>query len=258
MAFWDYVPLVGDIRRAKKAGKEAKNIKRGLKEAESFYQGLDMPPAASVSSQSAMRGAAADPFASAAQAQAIRRYMDIQNQGGLTGSDRARLALVNQQNRMAARAQQDAILNDYRQRGLATQGSALSARLQSAQNAANQQALQGQQVAGMAQDRMDQALAAQGALAGQARGQSFDEASRRAAAADLMNQFAAQFNAAQQADAFARALALRDKQYGARTAALTGGFDAWKQGAGYQAAANQTILDLLKEGTKTIAGGGKK
>jgi hypothetical protein len=174
--------------------------------------------------KSALEGISEDPRLRLAQMQALEQLGQI-SETGYSDADRAGLSLALEQQAQADRAQREALLSNYRQRGLAGSGLEMQANLLANQGGATnrsqlarQQAVQGQQ------NRMA-ALNQMGSLGGAIRGQDYGIAADRAQAADRI----AQFNASQRAATNAANSALLQQDYlnranrvGMQTGALTG------------------------------------
>lgn len=201
--------------------------------------GLDYTPerAAGVGATSAMAGAAPDPLAASAQADALSGLQEASREGYNEIDKAAINALlgdVNQQergNREAALSRLDP-----------GSGAAIGARLSAQQTSANRGNQQALQIAGMSRKRALDALAGYGNLATGMRGQSFGEAAKRAEAQDAINRFNAEtsrFNAgganAARASGIANRLGAAGVLRGA-TGDLAGGLNARGQMAFNQAA----------------------
>lgn len=134
-----------------------------------------------------MAGVTTDPATRAAQMQALQGMQNEYNTGGASVMDRAAQAQMlnasNQQNRSA----QEAILQNMAQRGQAGGGTELAARLQMQQNAGQNNAMSGAQLAGDDRMRALQAMQQAGQLGGQVRGEDFSQASQKAQAQDALN-----------------------------------------------------------------------
>lgn len=130
-----------------------------------------------------------DPRLKADQMAALSALKELADNGGMTAQDRANLARIQSQVAQADRGRRDAILQNAHARGMSGGGQELLAQLQSSQAATDRSAQQGLDVAGMAQQRALEAMMQSGQLAGNIRGQDWDEAARRAAAMDAINTF---------------------------------------------------------------------
>jgi hypothetical protein len=104
--------------------------------------------------------------------------------GGLTDTDQMAMRQVALQTAMDERGAREAMRQNLAQRGMGGSGFEQAQGLLGSQSAAMRQNAAGTQMASDAQNRALQALAQQGSMAGQMRGQDFDVASRRASAAD--------------------------------------------------------------------------
>jgi hypothetical protein len=152
----------------------------------------EMKPAqaqAALQTDSEMRGVTGDQASVDTQRRMIAGLEDIAVNQGLTQADRARFsALMNQ---MAAEEAQNraAQIQQLEMRGLGGSGAELAARLAGAQSGSNARAAAGAELAQSAQARALQALQAGTAASSNLNTQTFDQAARRAAAQDVVNQF---------------------------------------------------------------------
>lgn len=110
-------------------------------------------------------------------------------QGGMSAIDKARLAEVQNQINQQNRGNQEAIIQNMAQRGLAGSGSELAARLNSQQGGAQAGYLAGTDIAGQAAQRAYDALQSQGAYASQLQGQQYGQMSNAAQASDMINKY---------------------------------------------------------------------
>lgn len=156
--------------------------------------------------QSEMQNVQVDPRTIEAQMNALAGIQDIAAQGGMTATDRARLAQIQSENEAQLKGQQGAIMQNLAARGMSGGMSELVARQTAAQQAANRQAQQGLDVAAQAEQRALQALMQYGQLGGQIGQQQFSQAAAKAQAADEI----AKFNAANLASAQQRNIAARN------------------------------------------------
>lgn len=108
---------------------------------------------------------------------------------GMSAIDNARLAEIQNQINQQNRGNQEAILQNMAQRGLAGSGSELAARLNAQQGAAQSGFLAGSQIAGDAAQRAFQALQSQGAYAGQMTDQQYQQLANEAQAQDMINRY---------------------------------------------------------------------
>jgi hypothetical protein len=141
---------------------------------------------------SAMEGVKTDPRLQENQMASLSALEDIYKSGGLTAADQANLSKIQTQAQTADRGRRGAIQQAMASRGMGGSGMDLLAQLQSSQGATEQQAQQGLDVAGMAQDRALNAMLQSGELSGSIRGQQFGEQSQVAGARDAINKFNAQ------------------------------------------------------------------
>ena len=133
-----------------------------------------------------------DPALRQAQMNALLKMQEIGDQGGLTATDRARLAQIQGETEAALRGQQGAIQQNLAARGLSGGMSEMVQRQIASQGAANRQAQAGLDVAAQAEQRALQAIMQSGQLGGQMEQQQFGQAAQKAAAQDAI----ARFNAA--------------------------------------------------------------
>lgn len=108
---------------------------------------------------------------------------------GMSAIDNARLAEIQNQINQQNRGNQEAILQNMAQRGLAGSGSELAARLNAQQGSAQSGYLAGSQLAGDAAQRAFQALQSQGAYAGQMTDQQYQQLANEAQAQDMINRY---------------------------------------------------------------------
>jgi hypothetical protein len=111
------------------------------------------------------------------------------SKAGMSAIDNARLAEIQNQINMQNKGNQEAILQNMAQRGLAGSGSELAARLNAQQGAAQSGYLAGSQLAGDAAQRAFQALQSQGAYAGQMTNQQYQQLANEAQAQDMINRY---------------------------------------------------------------------
>lgn len=131
--------------------------------------------------------AQADPANIRAQRLALDQLAGVASQRGLTSADREAISQGNDLIAQSLRGQREASLQDLRERGMAGSGAELAALFGGAQSGAQAMAAQSAEINRAAQSRALQAMQASGALAGQARGQSFQERYSRGRAADEVN-----------------------------------------------------------------------
>lgn len=229
---WQYavaagLPVVGGVLGNVFGKGDRDKARKAAEEAAAQFDGVGIPGAYQPLDGSAMEGVAPDEMGVQAQRAALRRLQEIGMGGGLTAEDRGQLQDIQQTNAQAANAAGAGIMADARARGMAGSNMAYSQTLQAQQAGQNRASRQGMDVAAMAQRRALQALQAQGALAGQLRGQSFDEGASKAGAADAIARFNAQMAAQSGMDRFRAQMGLA----GAKSQALLGKADMYGQAA---------------------------
>lgn len=134
--------------------------------------------------ESALGQATADEGSISAQRDALSELQAIYEGEGLTSADRARQQLLREQTGMATRAQREADQAMLAQRGMGSSGQSVAALLGGQQSGAQALSQADAQIQIDAQRRALQAMQAAGGLAGDIRGQSFDEDSTRRSARD--------------------------------------------------------------------------
>lgn len=117
------------------------------------------------------------------QRQALARMGNFA-EGGYTAQERAMMQRIQAQQRAEVQQQQQATMQQMAMRGMQGGGAELAANLYAQQGAANRANMQGLETQAQAFNRSLQATGAQGQMAGQMRGQSFDESATRASAID--------------------------------------------------------------------------
>ena len=113
---------------------------------------------------------------------------------GMSAIDRDRLAQIQNQINQQNRGNQEAIIQNMAQRGLAGSGAELASRLNAQQGAAQSGYLAGSQIAGDAAQRAFQALQSQGAYAGQMTDQQYQQLATEAQAQDVINRYNTQMS----------------------------------------------------------------
>jgi hypothetical protein len=126
-----------------------------------------------------------------AQLAALDSLSEIGNEGGLTASDKAKLAEIANDENTQARGAREAIIQNAESRGAGGSGLEMLAQLENSQNAATRKSARDLGVAGMAQERALQALQAAGQLGGTINTNQFNQ---QKAIADSNNEIA-KFNA---------------------------------------------------------------
>lgn len=139
-------------------------------------QALEMTPAQTVQTPGEGRQA---------QLAALEQMQGLSKEG-LSLTDKADLARVQNQAAAANKGRQDAILADLAARGMGGSGQELAARMASSQNAYNTQADQGLQVAAQARQRALDAMSQSGTLGGNLRSADYQQEAKNA---DIINQF---------------------------------------------------------------------
>lgn len=130
----------------------------------------------------------ASPEYKQAQLLALQKLQERGEQG-LTATERAALGDIRRGSEGAERSRQQGILQNMAERGAGGSGAELAARLQSSQSEANRASAEGDRLAAMAEQRALEAISQGGALAGNIRGQEFNEESAKAQAADEIARF---------------------------------------------------------------------
>src|SRR6185436_7690859 len=120
------------------------------------------------------------PEFAAAQQSALQQLQQIGNEGGLTPIDRAKLADINEQTNQVNRGQEQAIMQNARERGIGGSGLEMASRLQAQQSAADRAARQGRDVAAQAQERALAAIQGAGQLDGQMQEAEFNRGATKA------------------------------------------------------------------------------
>lgn len=140
----------------------------------------------------AMESVKVDPALKQAQMNALLKLQQVGAEGGMTATDKARLAQIQMEQDAALRGQQGAIQQNLAARGLSGGMSELVSRQLAAQEGANRAAQQGLDVKAQAEQRALQAIMQSGQLGGQMGQQEFQNQAQIAAARDAI----AKFNAA--------------------------------------------------------------
>ena len=137
----------------------------------------------------AFDGISSDPRLRDSQMASMSALDDIASSGGMNAQDRANLSRIQSQTSTADRGRRQAIQQGMASRGMGGSGMDLMAQLQSSQAATDQHGQQGLDVAGMAQSRALDAMMQSGQMAGNVRGQDWQQDSDRASARDRINSF---------------------------------------------------------------------
>ena len=128
-----------------------------------------------------------DPATRDAQMRALSSLMETGLSGGMDATSRARVAGFQNANAAAESASRAALMQQAQSRGVAGSGLEYAAQLQNQQGAAQRNSQAGMDAAADAQQRALQALAQGGVLAGNVRGQDYQQQSDRARAQDIIN-----------------------------------------------------------------------
>jgi hypothetical protein len=150
----------------------------------------------------------ADPNLAGAQTDSLGALKNISDSGGMTLEDKVNFGQSQREAAQGAMAQRKSIQNVLARSG-APSGVSAALQLGAARPAQEASALAGEKMSADAQRRAMQAVLQRGQMAGQQRQQGFNEASQRARATDLINQYNA--NARTQAQRYN--LGLPGQQY---------------------------------------------
>lgn len=144
---------------------------------------------AALMGQSAYEGISLDPEMRSAQTAQIGALERLRDEGGFNLTDRANLQKIQNDELMKERGQRGAIMQDARARGMSGSGMELMSLLGSNQAGMNRQSQRDLEIAGMAQDRALQAGGQAANLAGNVRGQDWQQEASKAAAQDAVSKF---------------------------------------------------------------------
>lgn len=190
----------GRYKQAEQLGREASQIfaniqlpdieKMRLQLEGLVQQGVYTPEQADAILQqnTEMEGISTDPRLRDAQMTALSRLQSV-GDTGMDAIDRGRLNAIAADEATRARGAREAIIQNAGMRGLGGSGLELSAQLANQQGGATRASQRGFDVAAEAQQRALAAIQGAGGLAGQIRGQSWQEQAERARAQDIINQF---------------------------------------------------------------------
>lgn len=244
--------LIGDAMAAGDREKARKLYEDLLKQIQSIPEPELREQAAVLLGESELGKVKADPSLVAAQRAALAKLQQISDEGGLTLEDKAVLETQLSRAARADAAGRNAISNQMQARGTLGSGAELAMALQGQQSSAQRGYESARDTAAQAQRRAYEAIMGRGSLAGQMRGQDFNEQSTAAKARDEI----ARYNAAAQERANAYNAGLSSELYKARlakaqtaggaTSALANQYMGEAQGkanqmAGYGAAASRAI-----------------
>jgi len=132
-----------------------------------------------------------------AQTDALRGLQD-RAQMGITAQERGDLNTIRREVAREAEARRQQVLQQMQARGLGGSGAELAGQLQASQAGAELASQEGDRIAAMAQRNALQAMTQAGQMGGQIRGQDFDVARAKAAAADEFRRFDVANQVAQQ------------------------------------------------------------
>ncbi len=130
-----------------------------------------------------------DPELQRMQRGALDELMNVARSGGMTLEDKANLNRVEGQVARTESAGRGRIAEDMAARGISGGGAELAMQLANNQGASNRAAQGGLETAAAAQRRALDAMMQGGRLAGDMRGQDYDEKARAAQAQDLINRY---------------------------------------------------------------------
>lgn len=157
------------------------------------FDGLTSPDALTLAGgegpgQAEVGQTSADPRMVASQNAALAA-LEHMAKGGYSAEEAAAMQRMRNQTAQQERSQRDAIMQGMAARGMAGSGQELAAQLAAQQGAANNANQYGLETQAQLQQRALQAMAQQGSLASQGRGQSFTEDQTRRSAIDDFNRW---------------------------------------------------------------------
>lgn len=157
-------------------------------------QGIITPEQAEASllGSNAFDSIATDPSNTAAQKLALTQLQQIGSQGGMTAIDKAQMNDISDEQNQQNRSQNEATMQQARQRGVGGSGVSQVNQLINEQGNADRAARSGTQVAANAQARALQAIMQAGQLGGQMQAQEYGEQANKANAQNAIQQFNAQ------------------------------------------------------------------
>lgn len=202
-----------------------------------------------------------DPALEGAQYGALGELDRIAQGGGLTLEDKVNLNQIEREQAQQNQARRQGILNLLARQGVNTGGASVAMQLGGAREQAERAALAGANTAADARRRATEAVLKRGQLAGQQRGQSFQEQDRRAAARDAI----ARYNASAREGAQRYNLGIPQQQFNNQMQRAQAIANASNGQAGfYQSQADRTrgmasdIGTGLGMATGAFLGGGKQ
>jgi hypothetical protein len=136
-----------------------------------------------------MRKISLDPAYKQAQMGALKQLQDLGKSGGLDEMDKANLEAANMKARSEAQGQRQQVAEEMGRRGMSSSGLSMVQSQMAGQSAANAQRGADLQIQGEARRRALEAMLKGGQLAGDIRGQDFNEQSQAAQAQDMLNKF---------------------------------------------------------------------
>ncbi len=139
--------------------------------------------------QTELKGIAIDPRLELQQFESLVYLRDQVEQGGLNETDRASLFNIFSEQDRELRGKREATTQEFAERGLSGSGLELAERMIADQEGADRAAMEGINVAALAQQRRDAANLQAGELAGDIRTQQFGEQEAIASAQDAINKF---------------------------------------------------------------------
>lgn len=173
-------------------GGASKKARRAYDDALGEYEGIDLPELEMLRLQgldgTAYDDIQADPKLRAAQMAALQQ-LEERAALGLSATDRATLYEIEQDQLSTDRGARDAITGNMARRGTLGSGNELAAKLIAQQGAAGRATQRGMEVASMSQRAREGAMRDLLSGAGSVRGQDYQEAARRAEAADAIARF---------------------------------------------------------------------
>lgn len=216
--------LSGLVGYLQENGKE-EEAQRILAEAGRDYENMSLPRLQEISARvlgpTAFEQIRQSPEFRAAQISALDKLGEMEEGGGFNLEDKANLNRIRNSTAQANSSRQAAIQENMQARGIGGSGSELAMRLASAQGAANQENQSGLDVAASARNRYFQAVRERAGMAGQMRGQEFDEQSQLAQARDARDIFNygaqrqnEQYNNNLRQQQFGNNMQLTDRRYG--------------------------------------------
>lgn len=159
---------------------------QGPEYAGDVYAGTAQAP---LTGPSAYENISLDPDMRRTQSAQIAALERLRDEGGMNLADKANLQRIQNEELGKEKSQREAILQGARARGMGGSGSALMALLGSNQAGMNRQSQRDLDIAGMAQDRALQAGGQAANLAGNVRGQDWQQEAAKASAADAASKF---------------------------------------------------------------------